>query len=235
MTAYQHEAPAMSSFSVDRHFSGILPFLTLDEKLSGADDVHLDPSNFTLPVPPVESPWPPSESSVTHPVYVHASRMLAARDAQTNGKSRNRVHLPLRRRCRSRSTSRRARRCSSTGAHRRRRDGRSAYPLALVSMLVNAQMPPSSRSPSPRTLRRADRAARARRRRRRRCRPSSSAATISRRRGRRVRSRRSKRSRSPSAPRRASSSPSRCPSGWWRSSASPPAPLLVEAARARPP
>ena len=53
----------MSSFSVDRHFSGILPFLTLDEKLPGADDVHLDPSNFTLPVPPVESPWPPSESS----------------------------------------------------------------------------------------------------------------------------------------------------------------------------
>ena len=63
VTAYQHEAPAMSSFSVDRHFSGILPFLTLDEKLPGADDVHLDPSNFTLPVPPVESPWPPSESS----------------------------------------------------------------------------------------------------------------------------------------------------------------------------
>ena len=46
VTAYQHEAPAIPSFSVDRHFSGI-PFLTLDEKLPGADDVHLDPSNFT--------------------------------------------------------------------------------------------------------------------------------------------------------------------------------------------
>ena len=143
VTAYQHEAPAMSSFSVDRHFSGILPFLTLDEKLPGADDVHLDPSNFTLPVPPVESPWPPSESSVTHPVYVHASRMLAARDAQTNGKSRNRVQLPL---LPTMPIPINFTPCETLLLHPGRivaaETGEALIPLALVSMLVNAQMPP---------------------------------------------------------------------------------------------
>lgn len=135
--------PIFTTFTAETPFRSVLPFLGLDAALATDPDVALEPTNFALPSVRAEDPWPPAESNLVHPVYMHALAQLRIIEAAASEhRSRSRAARPELPELPIPLT---AEPCVSMLLH----PGRVATPtedpmvrIAIVSMLVRDALPP---------------------------------------------------------------------------------------------
>ena len=89
------DKPVYSDFTPEAPFTSMLPFLRLDSNLATDPNVALEPANFALPAVRAEEPWPPAESNLVHPVYLHALKQLQIIESAANEhRSRSRAVRP---------------------------------------------------------------------------------------------------------------------------------------------
>ena len=131
-----------SNFTAEEPFNTCLPFMELHAGMATDPNIALEPTNFALPSVKAEEPWPPAESNLIHPVYIHAVQQLRViESAVQNRRSRSAAarhelpELPI---------ALNAEPCVSMLLHPGRLVTTSEEPMiriAIVSMLVREALP----------------------------------------------------------------------------------------------